>query len=75
MTGVLFMLGCFLAVLAVGIMLDTAIAYAVRRYRTRSMLKAIRDVSLGHAGRVAAPGKWKVWREPDGSVKHEVAGE
>lgn len=32
---------------------------------------AIWDVSLGHCERIAAPGKWKVWRE-NGQVRFEV---
>lgn len=33
--------------------------------------EAIEWVEQGKADRIAAPGKWKVWRE-DGEVKHEV---
>lgn len=31
-----------------------------------AMLIAYWRVRLGHAQRIAAPGKWKVWRDADG---------
>ena len=33
--------------------------------------EAIREVEQRRCERIAAPGKWKVWREGD-QVKHEV---
>ena len=38
----------------------------------RSAVEAIRDVAAGRVERVAAPGKWRVWRGDDGRVKFEV---
>lgn len=32
--------------------------------------QAIREVEAGHAQRICAPGKWRVWRDGD-TVKHE----
>jgi len=39
-----------------------------------SMLQATRERHQGHCQRIAAPGKWKVWREGD-AVKHERTGQ
>ena len=33
--------------------------------------QAIREVELRHAERIAAPGKWRVWRNGN-TVRHEV---
>ena len=30
------------------------------------LLKAILDVAVGRAGRIAAPGQWRVWRDDAG---------
>ena len=35
------------------------------------LLGAILEVSAGHAQRICAPGKWKVWRDGK-AVRHEV---
>lgn len=35
------------------------------------LIAAIREVAAGHCQRIAAPGKWRVWRE-GGLVKFEV---
>lgn len=35
-----------------------------------TLAQAIAAVRQGHAQRIAAPGKWKVWRDGD-DVKHE----
>lgn len=36
------------------------------------LIVAIRDVKNGRCQRIAAPGKWKVWRGEDGRVAFEV---
>lgn len=35
------------------------------------LILAIRDVAAGRCERIAAPGKWRVWRGEDGRVKFE----
>lgn len=37
-----------------------------------TLSQAIAEVRAGHAQRIAAPGQWKVWRDADGAVRHEV---
>ena len=37
----------------------------------QDLIAAIRDVAAGQCQRIAAPGKWRVWRE-GGRVKFEV---
>lgn len=38
------------------------------------LAQAIAEVREGHCQRIAAPGKWKVWREGD-KVNHERTGQ
>lgn len=38
----------------------------------KDLICAIRDVAAGRCERIAAPGKWRVWRGEDGRVKFET---
>ncbi|MDP3550598.1 MAG: hypothetical protein Q8R81_09395 [Novosphingobium sp.] len=38
-----------------------------------TLTEAIREVEQGRCQRIAAPGKWRVWRDGD-QVKHERIG-
>jgi len=51
----------------------------IRLIRALATIIAARDVFTGRAERIAAPGKWKVWRDGEGVViviyRHKKAGQ
>lgn len=73
MIGALILLLCIAACGVSALAADAAVRWAIVRWRKHSLARAIREVSMGRAARISAPGKWRVWREGE-TVQWEVIG-